>query len=101
MIGEALETYAGTDWRSTGLPARVFWPDFLEIATMLGNYGVLHRREAELFGRAGVAPDLDDVSNIAAGLHADYVAARMTWHADQVRALYGHAVDAAGAPGPF
>jgi hypothetical protein len=69
----------------------------LEIATMLGNYGVLHRREVELFGRADVASDLDDVRDVAARLHADYVAARMTWHADQVRALYGHAAVAAGA----
>jgi hypothetical protein len=101
VIGEALEAYAGTDWRSTGLPARVFWSDLLEIATMLGNYGVSHRREVELFRRAGVAPDLDDVSDVAAGLHADYIAARMTWHADQVRALYGHAAVAADAPDRF
>ncbi len=101
VIGEALETYAGTDWRSTGLPARVFWPDFLEIATMLGSYGVPHRREAELFRRADVAPDLDDVFDLAVGLHVDYLAARMTWHADQVRALYGHAAVAAGVPDRF
>ncbi|MDQ3154837.1 MAG: hypothetical protein M3R63_24935, partial [Actinomycetota bacterium] len=97
VIGESLEDYAGTDWRSAGLPPRVFWPDFLEIATMLGNYGVLHRREVELFCRAGVAADLDDVSGVAAKLHADYVAARMTWHADEVRMLYVHAIVAAGA----
>ncbi len=53
VIGEALETYAGTGWRSVGVPPRVFWPDFLEIAIMLGNYGILHRREAELFRLAG------------------------------------------------
>ena len=101
VIGEALEAYADTDWRSAGLPPGVFWPDFLEIATMLGNYGVLHRREAELFHRAGVASDLDAVCDVAAGLHADYVAARMTWHAGEVRALHGHAVVAAGAPDRF
>ncbi len=56
----------------------MFWPDFLEIAIMLGNYGILHRREAELFRRAGVASDLDFVCEVATGLHADYVAARMT-----------------------
>ena len=97
VVGEALETYAGTDWRSAGLSPEVFWPDFLEIATMLGNYGVLHCREVELFRRAGVAPDLDDVSDVAAGLHSEYTAARMNWHADEVRALYGHAAAAAGA----
>jgi hypothetical protein len=32
VIGEALEAYAGTDWRSTGVAPTVFWPDFLETA---------------------------------------------------------------------
>lgn len=52
---------------------------------------------AAVFRRAGVAQDLDDVSDVAAGLHADYVAARMTWHAGEVRVLSVHAVVAAGA----
>jgi hypothetical protein len=97
VIGEALEAYAGTDWRSAGVSPRVFWPDFLEIVTMLANYGVVHRREAELFRLSGVAPDLDAVCEVAAGLHADYVAARMTWHADEARVLNVHAIVAAAA----
>ncbi len=79
------------------MPPEVFWPDFLEIATMLANYGVLHRREIDLFRLAGIAQDLDAVSDIAAGLHADYAAARMTWHADEVQELSVYAVVAAGA----
>jgi hypothetical protein len=97
VIGEALEAYAGTDWRSAGVSPRVFWPDFLEIVIMLANYGVVHRREAELSRLSGVAPDLDAVCEVAAGLHADYVAARMTWHADEARVLNVHAIVAAAA----
>jgi len=37
------------------------------------------------------------VEEVAAGLHSEYTAARMNWHADEVRALYGHAAAAAGA----
>lgn len=32
VISEALEAYAGTDWRSAGVAPTVFWPDFLETA---------------------------------------------------------------------
>lgn len=73
MIGEALEAYAGTDWRSVGVPPAVFWPDSLEITVMLANYGVVHRREAQLFRLCGVAPDLDAVCEVAAGLQAEYL----------------------------
>lgn len=97
VIGEALETYAGSDWRLAGVPPRVFWPDFLEIAIMLANYGVVHRREAELFRLSGVAQDLDAVCEVAARLHADYVAARMTWHADEAWVLHAHTIVAAAA----
>lgn len=97
VVGEALEIYAGTDWRSTGVAPTVFWPDFLEIATMLSNYGALNRREAKLLHLAGAAHDLDVVRDTAAALHADYLAARMTHHADEIRTLHAHAVVTAGA----
>lgn len=97
VIGEALEDYAGTDWRSAGVPPEVFWPDFLEIVIMLANYGVVHRREVKLFRLSGVARDLDTVCEVAAGLHADYATARMTGHADEARVLYVHAIVAAAA----
>ncbi len=97
VIGEALEDYAGIDWRSAGAPPEMFWPDFLEIVTMLANYGVVDRREAELFRLTGVARDLDTVCAVATGLHENYVAARMGWHADEVQTLHVHAVAAAGA----
>lgn len=97
VVGRALEVYAGTDWRSAGVRSEVFWPDFLEIVTMLANYGVVDRREAELFRLTGVARDLDTVCEIAAALHEDYVAARMSWHAAEVQTLQVHAVAAAGA----
>lgn len=97
VVGLALEAYTGTDWRAAGLLPEVFWPDYLEIATMLSNYGMLNRREAELFRRAGVADDLDQVGDIAGGLHAEYAAARMRGHADEVAALAAHAVVAAEA----
>ncbi|PZS37809.1 MAG: hypothetical protein DLM62_17220 [Pseudonocardiales bacterium] len=95
MIGEALETYVGTDWRSVGVSPGVFWPDFLEITIMLANYGVVGRRAAELFRRSGVAPDRDAVCEVTTGLHADYITARMTWHADEARVLNVHAIVAA------
>ncbi len=88
VINEALDAYAGTDWRSAGVPPTVFWPDFLEIFTMLSNYSIMHSREADVFRRAGVAQDLDDVVGAATGLHADYTAARMSWEASLVRELY-------------
>lgn len=98
VINEALDAYAGTDWRSAGVPPTVFWPDFLEIFTMLSNYSIMHSREADVFRRAGVAQDLDDVVGAATGLHADYTAARMSWEASLVRELYAHAIIAADAP---
>jgi len=97
VIGEALEVYAGTDWRSAGATREVFWPDFLEIVAMLGNYGIVDRRAADLFRRTGVAHDLDAVLAVATELRSEYLAARMTWHAGQVKALHAHAVAAAGA----
>lgn len=101
VIGQALEDYAGTDWRSAGAPPDVFWPDFLEIVTMLANYGVVDRRETELFRLTGVARDLDTVCEVATGLHEDYAAARMGWHADEVQTLQVYAVAAAGAVNRF
>jgi hypothetical protein len=41
MMTIAMGAYAGTDWRSAGMPPPVFWSDFVEIATLLANYGVL------------------------------------------------------------
>jgi hypothetical protein len=89
--------YAGTDWRSTGIQRQVFWPDFVEISTLLANYGVPVGEEVEVYRLAGVAPDLDLVCGIADGLHVEYTAARMTWHAGQVRSQRAHALAATGA----
>ena len=100
VLTTAMVTYAGTDWRSTGIPPQVFWPDFVEIATLLANYGVPVGEEVAVYRLAGVAPDLDLVCDIAGGLHAEYTAARMTWHAGQVRRQRGHALAAATGTGP-
>ncbi|HEV7451556.1 MAG TPA: hypothetical protein VGO16_09250 [Pseudonocardiaceae bacterium] len=45
---------------------------------MLANYDVVYRREAELCRLTGVTRHLDAICQVAAGLRADYVAARMT-----------------------
>jgi len=95
VMTTAMVTYAGTDWRSTGIPPQVFWPDFMEIATLLANYGVPVDEQVAVYRLAGVVPDLDLVCDIAGGLHAEYSAARMTWHAGQVRRQRAHALAAA------
>ena len=95
----AMRAYADTDWRSTGMPPQDFWPDFVEIATLLANYGVPVGEEVEVYRLAGVAPDLGLVCGIADGLHAEYTAARMTWHAGQVRQQRAHALAATGVCG--
>ena len=100
VLTTAMVTYTGTDWRSTGIPPQVFWPDFVEIATLLANYGVPVGEEVAVYRLAGVAPDLDLVCDIAGGLHAEYTAARMTWHAGQVRRQRAHALAAATGASP-
>ncbi len=54
-------------------------------------------READVFDRAGVAPDLGEVVGIASALESEYTTARMSWHAGQVRQLRAAAIVAAGA----
>ena len=100
VLTTAMVTYAGTDWRSAGVPPQVFWPDFVEIATLLANYGLPVGEEVAVYRLAGVAPDLDLVCDIADGLHAEYTAARMTWHAGQVRRQHAHALAAATGASP-
>jgi len=91
----AMVTYAGADWRLAGVPPQVFWPDFVEIATLLANYCVPVDEEVAMYRLAGVAPDLDLVCYITDGLHAEYLMARRTWHAGQVRRQRAHALAAA------
>ena len=100
VMTTAMVSYAGTDWRLAGIPPEVFWPDFVEIATLLANYGVPVDEEVAVYRLAGVAPDLDLVCDIAGGLHAEYTAARMTWHAGQVRRQHAHALAAATGTSP-
>jgi hypothetical protein len=92
--------YARTQWRLAGIPPQVFWPDFVEIATLLANYGVPVDEEVAVYRLAGVAPDLDLVCDIAGGLHAEYTVARMTWHVGQVRRQHAHALAAATGTSP-
>jgi hypothetical protein len=100
VLTTAMVTYARTQWRLAGIPPQVFWPDFVEIATLLANYGVPVDEEVAVYRLAGVAPDLDLVCDIAGGLHAEYTAARMTWHARQVRRQHAHALAAATGISP-
>jgi hypothetical protein len=97
VMTTAIVTYAGIDWRSAGVPPQVFWSDFLEIATLLANYGVPTDEDVTVYRLAGVAPDLDLVCAITDGLHAEYLVARRTWHAGQVRRQRAHALAATGA----
>ncbi|MGI8814307.1 MAG: hypothetical protein ACR2G2_03180 [Pseudonocardia sp.] len=97
VMDGAVDAYVDTDWRSAGIPPGAFWSDFLEIAAQIGNYGIMSGREADIFDRAGVAPDLDEVVGIASALEAEYTAARMSWHAGQVRQLRAAAIVAVGA----
>jgi hypothetical protein len=55
VMTTAMVTYAGTDWRSAGIPPQVFWPDFVEIATLLANYGVPVDEEVAVYRMAGVS----------------------------------------------
>ena len=96
VMTTAMVTYAGTDWCSTGIPPQHFWPDFVKIATLLANYGVPVDQEVALCRLAGVAPHLDLVCAITDGLHAEYLVARRTWHAGQVRRQHAHALAATG-----
>ena len=100
-VNDALLDYAGTDRSAAHLPPEVFWPDLLEITTLLSNYGLPHRCEVELFERAGAAHALEDITAIVDALHADYRAARMVWAAGQIRGLHVHALVAAGAVDRF
>jgi hypothetical protein len=100
VMTTAMVSYARTQWRLAGIPPQVFWPDFVEIATLLANYGVPVDEEVAVYRLAGVAPDLDLVCDIAGGLHAEYTAARMTWHAGQVRRQHAHALAAATGTSP-
>jgi hypothetical protein len=84
LFTETVEEYAGTDWRATGITPKVYWWDLLEICCALSDYGLLHKREAVVLERAGAARDADLVEEVLAELHADYVEARMTWHADEL-----------------
>ena len=96
LIDAAVVAYVDLDWRAAGLAPAVFWADFLEIVTLLTNYGVANGAEGEVFLRAGAGSDLDVLDEIAAGLQADYTAARMAWHAATVLALHAHALVACG-----
>ena len=100
VMTTAMVSYARTQWRLAGIPPQVFWPDFVEIATLLANYGVPVGEEVEVYRLAGVASDLGLVCGIAGGLHAEYTAARMTWHAGQVRRQHAHALAAATGTSP-
>lgn len=86
VINEAVLVYAGTDRGAAGLAPEVFWPDFLEILTLLSNYGIPTGSAAELFERAGAG---------------DVTVARMKWHTGSIRALHAYALVGAGAVDRF
>jgi len=68
----------------------------VEIATLPANYGVPVDEEVAVYRLAGVGPDLDLVCDIADGLHAEYLVARRSWRAGQVRRQRAHALAATG-----
>ncbi len=50
-----------------------------------------------MFGLAGAADDLDLVEKVLTDLHADYVEARMGWHADELASFRAYMAVAAQA----
>ena len=56
VMTTAMVSYARTQWRLAGIPPQVFWPDFVEIATLLADYGVPVDEEVAVYRMAGVAP---------------------------------------------
>ena len=92
----AVEQYARTDWRTTGIAPDVYWHDLLGWCVLASNYGLLHRIEVDVFRWAKVGPDLDLVDATLADLASELTQARMRGRAEEAQAMRASAVVASG-----
>ncbi len=84
---QEIVTYAGSDWRTSGIAADVFWRDLLRWCISGSNYGLLNGVETEVLEGAQVHRDRELVDAILLELIADYTAARQKWPASEAEKL--------------
>jgi len=79
---ETWQSYVTTPWRELLDPA-TYWRDVCELVAF-DDYAHLHQHETLPFRRAR-ANETDLLLGILDGLADEYTAARLRWHADEVR----------------